>query len=108
MSIMEAMSYSIPVIATDVGGVKEIVDNNINGYLLDKEFESEDLSKLIEKIINMETKQYISLCKEAFSKWNSQFNASKNYNEFYANLIAISEQKGNKLGEHKKNDEKNF
>ena len=33
VSIMEAMSYGIPVIATNVGGVSEIV-NNDNGYLI--------------------------------------------------------------------------
>lgn len=35
VSIMEAQSFSIPVLATDVGGVSEIV-NNINGILVEK------------------------------------------------------------------------
>jgi len=33
LAIMEAMSYEIPVIATDVGGNPELVKNGINGYL---------------------------------------------------------------------------
>ena len=36
MSILEAMSYEIPIIAPNVGGIKEIVNNGIEGYLLDE------------------------------------------------------------------------
>lgn len=32
ISIIEAMSCSLPIIATDVAGVQEAVENNINGY----------------------------------------------------------------------------
>ena len=38
VSIMEAMSYGIPIIATDVGGTREIVIHSVNGYLLSKNF----------------------------------------------------------------------
>jgi glycosyltransferase involved in cell wall biosynthesis len=34
-SIMEAMSYSLPVIATKVGDNKILVENELNGYLVD-------------------------------------------------------------------------
>lgn len=34
ISILEAMSYSMPIIATNVGGIPEIVENGINGYLI--------------------------------------------------------------------------
>lgn len=33
--LIEAMSYKIPVIATNVGGVKEIIKNEVNGILID-------------------------------------------------------------------------
>lgn len=35
MSILEAMSYKIPIIAPNVGGMKEIFNNGIEGYLVD-------------------------------------------------------------------------
>jgi len=35
ISILEAMSYSMPIISTNVGGIPEIVDNNLNGLLVD-------------------------------------------------------------------------
>jgi glycosyltransferase involved in cell wall biosynthesis len=35
MSVLEAMSYGIPIIAPDVGGMREIVRDGIEGYLVD-------------------------------------------------------------------------
>lgn len=34
LSILEALSFGLPIISTDTGGINEIVLNNINGYLV--------------------------------------------------------------------------
>ncbi|MBE0671053.1 MAG: glycosyltransferase, partial [Anaerolineales bacterium] len=34
MSILEAMAQGIPVIAPNVGGLNEIIDNGLQGYLI--------------------------------------------------------------------------
>lgn len=34
ISIIEAMSYGLPVLATNVGGIPELVENNVNGFLV--------------------------------------------------------------------------
>lgn len=34
IAILEAMSYKIPVIATNVGGIPEIINDGVNGYLI--------------------------------------------------------------------------
>ncbi|MCS7244594.1 MAG: glycosyltransferase family 4 protein [candidate division WOR-3 bacterium] len=44
--ILEAFSFGIPVIASNVGGIPEIVKENYNGFI----FESENVKNLIEKI----------------------------------------------------------
>jgi glycosyltransferase involved in cell wall biosynthesis len=35
ISILEGMSYGLPIIATNVGGIPELVQNNINGFLIE-------------------------------------------------------------------------
>jgi len=44
--ILESFSFGVPVIASNVGGIPEIVKENYNGFL----FESENVNQLIEKI----------------------------------------------------------
>ena len=50
VSLMEAMSYEIPVIATDCGGTKELVDGQ-SGILVNQK-DSEALKNAICKLIN--------------------------------------------------------
>lgn len=37
MTILEAMAASLPIISTDVGGLPELVENNVTGLLVDKQ-----------------------------------------------------------------------
>jgi len=53
MSIMEAQSYGIPTVATNVGGVAEIV-NDKTGYLLDRDFEVNQLVTTLQNLIDKE------------------------------------------------------
>lgn len=48
-SALEAISYSCPTICSDVGGLKEIIQDGSNGFL----FRSEDFSDLADKIIKI-------------------------------------------------------
>lgn len=50
MSILEAMSYELPIISTTVGGIPEIVQDDYNGYLV-KPGDIEELASKLEKII---------------------------------------------------------
>ncbi len=34
ISILEAMSYGMPIISTPVGGISEVVKNNLNGTII--------------------------------------------------------------------------
>ncbi len=46
MSVLEAMSYGIPTISTNVGGIPRIIDSGINGYLINPGNTDELASKI--------------------------------------------------------------
>jgi len=77
VSIMEAFSSAIPVIATDVGGTSEIV-NSTNGTLLDRDFTT---SQLLYNIFHITPEQYAEKSKAAYETWQQKFNASINYKQ---------------------------
>ena len=51
ISILEAMSYEMPIISTPVGGIPEIVSNGENGYLVEPG-NKEDIYKAIISLLN--------------------------------------------------------
>lgn len=86
VSIMEAISFGIPVMATDVGGTKEIV-NKHTGKLLEKSFDIQNAVEFIEKIAHMKEQQYIELRNSARSFWKNNYFAENNYKNFYSELF---------------------
>lgn len=49
VSLIEAMAAGLPAVATDVGGVKDIIEDGANGFLVDKN----DISGLCDKILSL-------------------------------------------------------
>lgn len=82
VSIMEAISIGLPVIATDVGGTKEIVEDEVNGILLGAQINAIELSEAVEKIYNMESASYRVMCEQAISVWKLHYDGEKNYQMF--------------------------
>lgn len=50
MGVLEAMSYAVPCVATDVGGLPEIIDSGVNGLLV-KVGDVEGLSTAIARLL---------------------------------------------------------
>lgn len=86
VSIMEAMSFGIPVVATDVGGVGEIVSNRENGLLLEMNFFDNDLANAIREFFGMNNAQYSTYRYNARRIWEEKYNATKNFTDFYDKL----------------------
>ena len=85
VSIMEAQSAGIPVLATDVGGTSEIV-NNKNGFLIEKDFNVSSVVEIIQNYLN-ESPENIKLKRNlSHTNWLEKYTAEKNYTEF-AQLI---------------------
>lgn len=86
VSVMEASSFGIPIIATDVGGTSEAVKDGVNGFLLDKDFEPCELMEIIRLIDRMEQGEYEKLCDNSRTLWEEKFNAQRNFGRFYKEI----------------------
>lgn len=85
VSIMEAQSFGIPVIATDVGGTREIVNDN-TGWLIASDVTAQDLAQSIKKAIERTPEEKQKMRENARNFWEKSFNAETNYKEFYRNV----------------------
>ena len=82
VSIMEALSFGIPILATNVGGTNEIVHDGINGYLLEKDYTNEEFIEKFKLFYNAEEEKYKTLRSNARRVWETKFNAEDNYPKF--------------------------
>ena len=81
VSIMEAMSFGIPAIATDVGGSGEIVSDE-NGRIINAELDEDLLFDILEKEINISEEQYLAKRKAARAEWEDKSSAAVNYTKW--------------------------
>jgi len=87
VTIMEALAFGIPVIATDVGGITEAVDDSV-GVILDKYFLPEDFEKGLNKMFDFKDKNK----RKSISEWAYQkFNAEVNYKRFIDTLLIFED-----------------
>lgn len=86
VSIMEAQSFGMPVIATDVGGTREIVNEN-TGWLIDSDVTAQYLAHSIKKVIELTPEEQKMMRENARNFWEKNFNAATNYKDFYQNVL---------------------
>ena len=77
VSIMESMSYGIPVIATDVGGTREIV-NEKTGFLIPKDFQPQKVAEIITNFSLLSKEEKQKYREAAYEMWESKFDGEKN------------------------------
>lgn len=82
VSIMEAMSFGIPAVATDVGGTHEIVENSVNGKLIGKDFKDEELCEIIGDFAALSGEEHGILASNSRKLWEERCNSAVNYPEF--------------------------
>ena len=88
VSLMEAMSYGIPCLATNVGGNSEIV-NSTNGILLPTHFEIVDIKNNLLNFSIITQNEKNNYRKNARNTWENFYNAKKNYNSFLEFIYQI-------------------
>ena len=83
VSIMEAMSFGIPIMATAFGGNKEIIDKGA-GIMLSIDPTMEEISdKMAKFLFNDENQKFR---KSSYDVWSKDYNSDLNYNEFRQKL----------------------
>jgi N-acetyl sugar amidotransferase len=89
VAMMEAMSFGIPVIGTNVGGVSEIVTEGKTGFTADNTNAVESLREAIAKAYSLDINEYRILSANARAKWESDFNSDKNYANFTRHILSL-------------------
>jgi glycosyltransferase involved in cell wall biosynthesis len=88
VSIMEAQSAGIPVLATSVGGTPEIV-NNENGILVEKDEKDEIIAQKIIAYFNLPEEEKQKKRELSFQNWKENYNAEKNYTNFIQTILKL-------------------
>lgn len=71
VSVMEAMSYGIPVIATSVGGIPEMVRGN--GILLSCDPSAEEVAAALDKLCRLDAEEMIARKDRSYELWEQSF-----------------------------------
>lgn len=91
VSIMEALSFGVPVIATDAGGNSEIVVTGENGTLLGTHPRAEEVAGAILDLRGLTEADYSELTARARRSWESSYDAATNYTTFASEVLIGSE-----------------
>ncbi len=92
VAIMEAMSCGIPIVATNVGGTREIVDDGKNGYVVSTSWSNEEIASTVERMITLPEDEYKEVCKMSRTIWETKCNAKTLYEQLYNGILC--EQSG--------------
>lgn len=80
-TILEALSCGVPVVSTDAGGIKEVITNGKNGYVIN----SRDVSEFYESMKKVSKSKMRSYCTKSVKKFEIQ-NVAKYYMKIYRSL----------------------
>ena len=90
VSIMEVQSCGIPVIATAVGGVREIVGEK-TGVLLSANPSETDIANAISSVTGNDIERSFQFREAIRAHWRKRFNAYTNYRAFNEQLMSLAD-----------------
>lgn len=86
VSIQEAFSCSIPVIAVGVGGISEMVNDSV-GFLVENQGVIAGLSNALIHFIHLPQISIAEKRVNAFQKWKTEYNSKINYPTFIKEIL---------------------
>lgn len=93
VSIQEALSFGMPVIATDVGGCAQLV-NSKTGVLIEQEQDEMIIQAAVEAIklyVSYDAEEIQKLRDNCYQHWQENFDAEKVYTDFINKIIGLKE-----------------
>ena len=75
-----SISFGIPVIATDVGGIRESIDGN--GVLMKADPLPEEVAAAIKKMALQTVQEQRQYRERAFRSWEEKFDCKRNFQNF--------------------------
>lgn len=88
VSIMEAMSFGIPIIARNVGGIKELVSQEC-GILLPAEADPQALADAIDSLLKLKSDEYIRMSEFAVRFVTNCYDITTNSNSFFNSVQSL-------------------
>lgn len=88
ISVTEAIAMGLPVIATDVGGMKELV-NETDGYLVNPDTTAENVAEIIVQHMHKTQEERQRMSDNAYSHWKTEFDAVANSDRFVKMLCDL-------------------
>ncbi|HTF22184.1 MAG TPA: glycosyltransferase, partial [Chryseolinea sp.] len=85
VTIMEAQSFGIPVVAPRVGGIPEIVSEQ-TGRLFEADASPLAIANLISEILQLPPADVKAMRQHAFQNWKTHYNADRNFSTFVAEI----------------------
>lgn len=87
VSMMEAASFGIPIVSTDVGGVCEIVESGYNGQLLGERASVDEFADFIKRFYGMDKTEREFYRDNSRKLWEKFYNAGKAYPDFFSTPV---------------------
>jgi colanic acid/amylovoran biosynthesis glycosyltransferase len=88
VSIMEAISFGIPVTGCNICGVPEIVTEE-TGFLLEKNFDPEQVAGRVREYLKLSASEKQEFRKRVKAYWKQHYNSEQNYTRFTEGLARL-------------------
>ena len=81
VSLSEAASFGLPIVATAVGGIPEIV-SEANGILMGENPSAEEVAAALRKFCTLSPGEKAAKAENSYKKWEQNFNSHNNSEKF--------------------------